>query len=196
MPLRIRNVLIVFVLFGSFAAANAHEHEDLVVGRTGSGQLEIEFAHWAGEHALPPASGLVNGYAGDHPGFAHLEADEPAEDFYTLADGADIWFEVVSFETAFKVYDGGFAGGPYQSPGDLAQLGGDHLHTHLEWVIDADDAGFDPLDSPWQATFKLVDQGTTQYADSPEYTLTFTPEPGVATLIGLGGLMLARRRQS
>ncbi len=172
-----------------------HQHEDLIVGRSDGGQLMIEFGHWDEAHLLSPVSGSLNGWLGDDPGFAHLEHDEPAENFYRLDDGAEIWFEVVSFEAAFQAWGPGFSG-PYLNPGDDVFLGDDHLHEHLEWHINADDPGFDMLDAPWEATFKLVDRGTTAYADSPSYTLTFVPEPATAGLLLLGALVALRRRQA
>jgi hypothetical protein len=169
----------------AFAEEHEHEHEDLIVGRTSGGELMIEFAHFDEEHMLGSVSGAINGWLGDDPGFSHLEADEPGEDFYMLEAGAEIWFEVVSFDTAFQAWGPGLTG-PYATAGDQVLLGDEELHEHLDWHINTDDLGYSLLDGPWEASFKLIDMGTTAYDDSPTYTLTFVPEPGT-----LGALLVA-----
>lgn len=170
-----------------------HDHEDIIVGVDSGGKIQVEFDHFGEEHELPPVTGLINGWLGDHPGFAHLEEDEPAEDFFMLASGAQIHFEVVLFEEAFQAWGPGFTG-PYAEPGDVMFLGDHQLHEHMTWHINSDDPLFDAGDTPWNAQFRLVDTGTTNYAPSDTYTLMFTPEPTTASLLLIGGLMLCRRR--
>lgn len=188
----------IAVLFGavlalSVSAMAQHAHEDMVVGRSAAGQLMIEFDDFGEEHMLGAISGVINGWLGDDPGFDHLEADEPLEDFYTLEDGAAIWFEVVSFDAGFQIWGPGFTG-PFLNAGEDVYLGDDHLHEHVEFHINSDAPSFDLSNSPWEATFKLVDKGTTGYSDSPNYTLTFIPEPGSLVLLGLAALTVLRRR--
>jgi hypothetical protein len=170
-----------------------YEHEDLIVGIDGTGTLAVEFAHFDEYHVLPPISGPRQGYLGEHPGFAHLEEDEPVEDFYVFGEGAEIHFEIVAFEGAFQIWDG--LSGPYSAPGEQVLLGDDHLHKHVDWHINSADPGFDLGDSPWQAQFCLVDLGTTGYAASEVYTLSFVPEPGTAVVVALGWLAVAARRR-
>ncbi len=166
-------------------------HHDVVVGRTSANQLAVEY-DFAEMVQLPPVSGLFNGWAGDDPGFGHLEADEPAEDFYTLGAGAGIYFEVVAFDAAL-------IGNPLTDaldvPGEQTLLGDDSLHEHIDWLIDSDHAGFDPLQTVWNAQFRLVDLGGL-YTPSDVYTLRFTnvPEPATAALLALGAIALVRRR--
>ena len=193
--LRISVICLVVGIYPAVVVAD-HAHEDLVVGVDGTGRLKIEFSHWDESHELLPVSGLLHGWLGDHPGFAHVENDEPAEDMYTLEEGAQVWLEVVEFDGCLSAYDGGFVGGPYNDAGDQALLGDEHLHTHLEWHIDSNAAGFSVLDGPWEATFRLIDMGDTQYSDSQDYTLKFVPEPVGVSLLGFGALVVGIRRRS
>ena len=182
-------------MLATTALAQPHGHEgDLIVGRTGSGQLAIE-GDFDEAHLLTPVSGLIHGWTGDEPGFDHLELDEPDENFYTLEDGASIYFEVVAFEPAFKAWKAG--AGPYMLPGDTVLLGDEHVHGHLDWHIDSMDPAFDPLQTEWQATFRLIDTGNTTYLPSESYTLTFTnvPEPATGLVLLLGGAALIGRRR-
>ena len=62
--------------------------------------------------------------------------------------------------------------------------------------IDADHAAFDSLETQWDVSFKLVDRGTTLYADSAVFTLSFTnvPEPATGVLLIVGAITLRRRQ--
>ena len=183
---------VVIVVVWALPAWAQHEHHDVAVGHTESGVLAAHFA-WEEVHALPAVNGLLHGWAGDHPGFAHLEEDEPGEDMYTLQQGAAVMLEVVAFDDAFNAWAGGLAQ-MLHDPGDTYLLGDEHLHTHLDWHIDADDPLFDPGQESWQAQFRLVDTGTTGYAPSEVYTMTFTtPEPATLSFTLLGAVLLRRR---
>lgn len=179
------------------ALADEHEHEDIIVGWTNGGTpggpatLAAEFAHWDEEHVLPPVSGPLFGWQGDAPGFGHLEADEPDENFYTLADGVNVLFEVVALDPGLKVWTPGF--GDILEVGETYSLGGDHLHGHMEWHIDSTVPGVDPETSTYGVTFRLLDAGTTGYGASADYTLTFVPEPTALGLLGVA-LAIVRRR--
>jgi hypothetical protein len=181
------------VLGASVTPVLGHHEGDIVVGRTGAGTLTVEFDDFGEVFQLPPASGLLNGWAGEEPGFDHLEADEPSEDFYVLEAGANVVFEVVSFDLALR---GDPLTDDLHDPGDQTVLGDEELHEHIDWFIDRDDPAFDPLQTVWEARFKLVDTGTTNYADSQTYTLKFAPEPGTMGLLALGGVALLRRPRS
>lgn len=185
-------VLAAFFAFAGTALAQHHHEGDLVVGRTGGGQLQVEFDFGA-PLALPPVDGLLKGWALDDPGFDHLEADEPDEDFFMLGSGAQIRFDVVSFAPAFQAWTPGFAAA-LRNPGDTYVFpDGELLHGHLNWHIDALDPQFDPAAGPWTASFRLVDVGSTGYTPSEVYTFAFTPEPSTLALVGLGALVLRRR---
>jgi len=196
-----RNVAIGIALFAIIAcvtnvafAEDRHEHEDMVVGITGGGQLTIEFEHFGEAHGLPPVNGpLLYGWSGDDPGFGHLEAAEPGEDFYTLQAGVDVLVEIVAIDAGLHVYAPGYTS--ELGVGDSASLGAETLHSHLGWFINANDPGVDPDLYDYSVTFRLNDGGTTGYATSGDYTLTFVPEPSSVLLMVLGGgLALLRRR--
>jgi hypothetical protein len=67
-----------------------------------------------------------------------------------------------------------------------------YFHNHTEFLALASGAG-----ETFTATFKLFDNGTTNFADSAEYTLTFTtiPEPATLTLLGAGLVSIFRTRR-
>ena len=174
-----------------------HHHDDLLVGRSATGQLNIEF-DFDEPQFLPPVSGLLSGWAGDDPGFMARHDDEADEDFLRLAPGAQLRFELVGVDPALKAYSPGFAT-TLSSPGDSFVFPVDDediLHTHLVWHIDVTDPAFDPLQTVWSLDFRLTDVGTTGYAASEVYTLAFTnvPEPASLGVLLAAGLMLARRR--
>jgi len=185
--------LFTFMLAAGPVLAQPHEG-DIIVGRTDAGQLKVEF-DFAPLLPLPAVSGPINGFSDSEPGFDHLEANEPAEDFYVLAPGAEVYFEIVSFEDAFQVWGAGFSSGPHLNPGEHVLLGDELLHSHVIWHVNSDDPAYDPLDSPWDATFRLVDLGTTGYAPSEAYTARFVPEPSTAALLGVALVGVLRRRR-
>lgn len=192
-----RNMTIVMtaLLAGAGAAFAQHDHEgDFVVGVDATGQLMVE-GDFDEAAFLPPFSdGGINGWLGDDPGFTNLDEDEPDEGFFMLAAGADVYFEFVSADPAFKVYDPFFA---LMSPGESFALGGHEFDEHPFWHIDSDDAAFDPNQTVWNVQWRLLDLGTTGYGESQVYTSQFTnvPTPGAAVLAGVAGLAALRRRR-
>lgn len=188
------------VMFGIATAPvlGQHQHEgDVVIGRSGSGQLKLE-ADLDHVRVLEDVNGLLNGWAGDEPGFEALLEDEPDEGFYRLASGAQIWLEGISLDPALKVHNPLNPSLLIDSPGDQLFLGDHELHDHVIWHVDSLDTGFNPLQTVWYGTFKLVDKGTTAYADSDPFTLGFTnvPEPGTLGLLFMGSLAALRRRRA
>jgi hypothetical protein len=118
------------------ACSAQHEHDDLVVGVTGGGVLSVE-GDFDEAHYLPPFSdGGINGWFSDDPGFESLEEDEPDEDFYMLESGADVYFELIAVDPAFKMYDPSFT---LLVAGDTFAFGGHEFHEHPFWHIDSDD---------------------------------------------------------
>ncbi len=154
-------------------AAHAQHAGDVWVGRSDAGQLKIagfDVAH----NAIPlaPSGMLFNGWADNDPGFDRVLTDDPASDLFTLDAGAQISIVVVEIDDAFRgikpvtfeILDG---------PGDQVLLGNENLHIHLTWHINSDDPLFDPAQYLWNATFKLIDTGSTGYADSEPFTMHF-----------------------
>lgn len=193
---RIFGAMLIALVGGSMtlpARADVPVDIDIAVGHTAAGGLAALY-DFGTPTPLDPVSGLFNGWAGDEPGFDHVEADAPGDDLYTLEPGADIVFEIVSIDDAL-------IGNPLtdalDQTGEQLVLGDETLHRHIEWLINADDPTFDPLQSVWDISFKLIDTGSTSYADSPVYTWTMTPapEPATATLLLAGCVALIRRRR-
>ena len=197
-----RGILLWSCLAVTFGVAVApvvgHQHEgDVIIGRSGSGRLLFE-ANLNEIRPLEAVNGLLKGWAGDEPGFEALMEDEPDEGFYRLAPGARIWLEAISLDPALKAHNPLNPLLVVDSPGDQLFLGDHELHEHVIWHVDSLDAGHNPLQTVWYGTFKLVDKGTTAYADSDPFTLGFTnvPEPGTLGLMFLGSWAAFRRRRA
>jgi hypothetical protein len=193
-------VALVMIGIGSGVAMADHDHEDILVGWTdlgvpgGDAYLAIEFGHdnegFDEDHALPAVYGpLFYGWFGNQPGFAHLEEDEPDEDFYTLDEGVEVTAEIIAIDPGLRVYDAGLT---ELFASDTVVLGDDHLHTHMHWHIDSNVPGVDPLTESYGVEFRLLDTGATGYLPTDAYRLNFIPEPG--TIAGLALALLLRRR--
>lgn len=171
--MRIRcNCIFIVTIVISAASASAQHDVDVWVGRTSTGQLAIGGADVSQPIPLLPTSGLINGWADNDPGFDRVVTAQPANNLFTLASGADISLRLVSVDPAFRVIDNSFS--ILEWPGDETYLGDHLLHTHLTWHVNADDPNFDPLRCLWEATFILLDDGSTNYRDSAPFTLKFT----------------------
>lgn len=121
---------------------------------------------------LTPTSGFFEGWSSDSPGFDSIRTESPPDDTYKLAEGAEIWLDIVSIDKAFAIvvppsYD------ILDQPGQSARLGNDQLHKHLIWLIDSTSTAFDPAQCIWHATFRLRDAGSTGYATSVPFTIRF-----------------------
>ncbi|MFG0241641.1 MAG: hypothetical protein ACF8R9_02520 [Phycisphaerales bacterium JB054] len=194
----IRSSVCVLLAAGLAATPAAAQHDhggDYVVAVDASGALAIE-GDFDEPRELPAFNqNGINGWFGDDPGFASLDEDEPDEGLYMLGGGAEIYFELVSIDPAAKVYSPLF---DTVNPGESFLLGGSDLHEHAFWHIDSDDAAFDPNQTVWNVSWRVIDLGSTGYADSDVFTtqLTNVPAPGVLTLAGgLSVLGMARRRR-
>lgn len=188
------SALLAGIVVGASPAPAAHRHEgDVIIGRTGSGQLRFE-TDLDEIRLLDPVAGLLTGWAGDEPGFEALTEDEPDEDLFRLGTGAQIRLEAVALDPALRVRNPLNPLMMLSSPGDQLLLGDHELHDHVIWHVDSLDPAFDPSRSVWQGTFKLVDTGSTGYADSPLFTLRFAiPEPSTLALLVAGSLAVRRR---
>jgi hypothetical protein len=181
------------VLF-SASAAFAQKAGDLNIGRTSAGQLAVAF-DFSQILELPPILAVLSGWGDAEPGFFSIDVDLPADDFLMLDSGADIRYEVVSFDPAFQGWTQGFAAA-FSNPGDQFVVGPPDFDEHPFLQINSDDPLFDPGQSLWQATGRLIDVGITGYQPSDAFTLTFSPvpEPCTATLLLLGSVLGSRRR--
>lgn len=198
-------IAVLSCIVAAVPAMAQHDHghgADPIVGRTLAGKLSLEADFDECFRLMPIENSPLPNYAGwsmDDPGFFALEEDEPAEDFYRLGAGADIWLKCASINSAFKVRDAEALNFPVRisAAGQQFHLGDHQLHIHPIWHIDSLDAGFNPLQTEWHATFTLIDLGSTGYAESDPFTMCFTnvPEPATLALVGLGSLAAVRRRR-
>jgi len=191
----------------TLALAHEHGHEaGLIIGRTGSQPLTLSFEiPHSDPIVLNPASGFFNGWEMHDFCINALGTAEPDEDFYPLSSNSTIRLQIVSIDPGLMVINPNFFGDPVNYPpadasGESILLGsGTSLHIHPYWYAESANPAIGPN---WQgtlnATFKLVDTGSTGYLESAPFTLSFTnvPEPMTATLLGLAGIagMVRRRR--
>ncbi len=183
--MKVRNTILLTIFLGLIASAamagEGHKHaDDFIIGISGTGQLKFESEPVEEEEifSLAEVSGIINGWAGDDPGFMPLQKDEPKEDFFPMAIGAEIQLVVVSLDDAFKAHTPGF-GDVLDLPGDawtIATVTTDPpaFDDHPTWHIDVDDANLADNQVIWHATFKFVDVGTTGYTESEPFTLRFS----------------------
>ncbi len=198
MSARIVRLVWMMALAAGAAASAAwagDEHSgDFVVGVSGAGQLAVE-GDFDEAFLLPPIAFPVSGWALDDPGFMSLDADEPDEDFFVLGAGANVVFEIVALDPAMKVWRPAFLG-VLDEAGEQWMLG-ESFDLHPWWHIDSEDGGFNPLQTEWSVSFRMIDTGTTGYEASEVYTARFTnvPEPGALALVAMGTVALVRRRR-
>jgi hypothetical protein len=182
----------------SSISAQPHQHgDDGVIGVNGAGMLSIEMdLDEVFEFEELFASGSLNGYISDAPGFTALDVDEPDEDFYTLGGDADIqWMLVGTSDSAMQVYNP-FFDVPSMSGGESFALGMGDFDTHPFWFLNTDEPSFDPSQDEWSVDFMLVDAGATGYGDSDTFTIRFAiPAPSTAIMLAGGCIASSRRRR-
>ncbi len=192
------SALVVVLGTSTFAlAGDDHGHKaDVEVGRTDTGALgfvDFDFGTTVLEPYGPPAPLPFlpsQGWILDDPGWATLEG--PEDGLLPLEAGATIMVEVISLSPALRMYDP--AGGGEVLAGGQWMAGGNEFDAHPLWVIDATSPSFDPLQTEWFGSFRLIDTGSTGYTPSETHRFTFTtPEPASAALLCIGALFASRR---
>lgn len=184
-------------VFAQIASAGERVHVDIEVGVDGAGKLKVEFAD---AYELPLLdSPILNGWGSDDPGFGNLEADEPDEDLFVLDPDANIEVEFVSGDDALNMWIPPFFGEILDTPGERWDLGGSVFDVHPFWHIDSDDPAFDPFQTEWEITLKLVDTRAglgLAHADSDPFTIRFqpVPEPASVALVSIAAALAMRRR--
>lgn len=196
-------VAVVFAWLALASTGMAQHTGDLWVGRSASGQLKLDTV-CEPSCGFDPSDNLTiltpdefGGFSNDAPGFDRITADQPAEDTFRLAAGAQIRLQVVELNEhpstpadlaiapALLIYDPlAFTFYPYAEAGGLYReisLGTYQLHKHVVWFLDAMDPAYDPTRCTWEVTLRLIDKGTTGYSPSEPFTLRFAlhePVPG------------------
>jgi len=167
---------------------------DVNIGVTAGGQLRG--IYFGGPVELPEINGPLFGWGDIDPGFFTIENPIPSEGLFVPEEGANIVLEVIAFDAALKGWTPGFAS-IFDDPAEMWNIGAVPFDEHAFWHIDSNDPGFvpPPTQTEWNATFRLLDTGSTGYLPSDPVTLTFTPvpEPASLVLLALGGVLIARR---
>lgn len=189
---------------GLFMSAGAQaQHTDFEIGRDDAGVLQLEgpeeFLDLSQCVLLEPGDGTYADYhVATVPGWEHLEADEPDEGFFRLADGHGVGLRRIGFPLGFGMFDP-ITGNPIlENDNDVYVFpleGGSMSDFHIDLIY----AG-GPMAAPgtqYTARFQLVDQsGITNYAASEPFSLCFqvVPEPATCGLLLIGACALLRRR--
>ncbi len=190
---KLRNSFVVATVTIGFCAlaprvdAGGQHAGDVIIGRDAAGKLKVEF-DFSTVSSLSSVSTPIQGWVGDEPGLEALADDEPDEDFFTLASGNNIVFELVSFASAFKVYTPGF-GQLLDTPGEMWDMG-PSPHTHANWFIDSTDAGYSTGQQFWDGTFRIRDTGSTGYTMSDPFTLRFSNIPENVPTVSQWGVIV------
>ncbi len=182
-------VSLLALVHAPAALADGQHEGDVLVARSGDNNMSWMF-NPSPPIVLDPVDGpLFYGWTGTMPGFEHLFSSQPEEDRFTLESGASIHLELLQTEEGFFVWDEGLTGAGLAEPGDRLLLGGHTLHNHPIWHIDSDVVGTD-FQGAMDITFRLLDTGSTAYAPSESFTLTFSTFllPGDADFDGHVGL--------
>lgn len=193
------------VLFGSATTASGGAHNDFEVGLDpGTNKLLVE----GDEDLLSGAEKIElfpGGLAADptlffaqEPGWEAVEMDEPGEiDAIDITAAHQISLERVSFDAGFRMFQPpGFAGDEVlTSNGAQFQFVQENPPIETGFHNDLFFAANGNLGDMFSATYQLTDPSGI-YMDSDPFTLNFeiVPEPGVAALLVVGGLVAFRRR--
>jgi len=170
--IQIGGLCVALIVTAPKSRAMAQHAGDVFPARTASGQLTLGgFLPDINVIALPPVTGLFEGWADNDPGFDRLITPDAENDLFPLAPGAQIRIEGVSLDTGFRAISPSFV--IIDAPGERILLGNENLHIHLTWHINSEAPGFDPMRTVWRATCKFVDTGSTGYADSEPFTYRF-----------------------
>lgn len=165
-------------VFGSAAAAQAQHSGDIGIGRSGAGQLMIRpFDPNISPPSFDVETGVgtltyfaaSNSWRDDDPGFDANFAASPDDDYFKLASGASIRLVAIEdLEPAFRVV---YQAQTVTLAGQFITLGSATLHRHAIFIVDGNNAAFDPIRTLWFGRFVLRDIGSTGYDDSAPFTI-------------------------
>ena len=197
--MHVKNVLMgimVLVCLGG-SVLSAHEGEfDFLLG-VNNGQLEMRTLQ-SGPVVLPVSqNAFFPGWMSIEPAFRSydpgVDVGIDSTDFGQAGDGADIYLTLLSADVG--LHFALLGGADFQENIPLLLDNGNspfdqHVHLHIDNTILPNYDG-----TPLSATFRYSDGGSTGYAASESFTITFVPEPFSAGLLGLGSLVFLRHRR-
>ncbi len=180
-------ILVPFLFMASTALAESQHSTDMIVAVDNNDQLTIAEGvtgfNFSKPILLDPvSSGFLEGWSNVNPGFERLFVSQPENGVFVLASGANIRMNILAVDpvepTGLKVFQQGFTA-LADAVGESITLGGSTLHHHPTWVIESREGSpYNGVGSDFQGaldlTFQLTDVGSTGYAASSPYTLTFT----------------------
>jgi hypothetical protein len=181
-------VIVGCVLCFGIGSVRAQFHEgDMAVGRSAAGQLKVANVPFLPLKLLNPVSGLLNGFTDGNPGFNRINVDQPDADFFQLQSGAQITLRLLQADPALKFWRNNLSAN-LSNPGDELLLGDHQLHYHGTWHIDSKAAGYDADRAFWEATFVILDTGSTGYSQSEPFTARFANRPNSIPTVSDWGL--------
>lgn len=145
----------------------------VVIGRSTTGQLR---AVVEGEPPLPLPPSIfpdIEGFAAAEPGIASAEEDLPEHDLFRLSLESSIEFELVSFQPGLQVVTS-----HVWVAGERLLFGPPFFDYHLIFNIPHGHPG-----EVYSLQYRLRDVNGI-HADSPTYTLSFTPEFAQCECVG------------
>jgi hypothetical protein len=162
-------------------AAFAHEPGEMIVGRTGAGQLVVTLEFDQPVELPRSIFPSAPGFATSLMGFESRQDNQPTEDRFTLAVGAQVHATLVSIDPGAVVYIG-----PPWLPGESIDLGEVPFDYHPIFSINAAGAVHGDL---FTVCLQLHDDSGL-YTDSDVVTIVMTPisECGTADFNGDGDI--------
>lgn len=169
------------------------------VNQSADGTLQMDFL-WERTHKAWTTDPAYEGIIDNSLAFEEVLVDRPSEDIYQLPEGVKIAVVVDSFDAGVLLRDAANPENVYAEPGDSwgVGTGGAGFFTFALWQIDPTLAGFDPDKGIWEASFHIVDlSGQLERSQTHTFLLepSAVPAPGVAGLVGVGGVFAGRRRR-
>lgn len=154
---------IVFVALIGPVVQHACAH-GVSIGRSAVGQLRVIYRVAMPVLLRPSPFPGINGWADAEPGFASVEVEDPGNDLYFLNPNCDIHFVLVGMDPGVQIVtDHAWV------PGEDFEFGAPFFDDHLVFNIPDGMIG-----QEYGLQFRLYDASGI-HADSPVYTLTFTP---------------------
>ncbi len=182
-----------------FAMAEGPHDGDMLIGSSavGGGQLLLDFDFGPTPDVIvSPFLDLGNGntlYTSTEPGFDAALTEIP-EGVYQLTNNVQVSIKLLAFDAGAALQVNGIVLDQVDETAVYATYDGDeglHGHPIFRLIIPTGNTG------NYDLTFQLLQSNGSTYSASESYTLTLStvPEPAALGLLGLGGMLLGRRRR-